>query len=360
METSDKNFKTVLATDDNFNEKDYLISNPDVAQAVSEGRFGSGKIHFVRYGRKEGRNIRVSTAKTFQLYSWILKVLFTGLKKVIPQSIKKEIKRNIEQQVSVNITDWMGDIEVFLKQILSILHHELNTSLPPPKHLQVRVVGSYSPDFIESGFTSIYPALNRVLKPIGKELKDYHSILDFGCGCGRAIRALATLLPACKLYGTDIDKEAVEWLKCNYSKYGDFCVTPHCPPTLFEDQKFDLVFGISVFTHLPEEMQFQWLKELGRITKSNGYVILTTHGEKHYKGLDPGILDIMNKKGFYYTDFGLNYGKSISLPDFYQTAFHSHAYIQKEWAQYFEVIDIQSLGIDNYQDTVLLKNRYYN
>jgi SAM-dependent methyltransferase len=198
-----------------------------------------------------------------------------------------------------------------------------------------------------------------VLKPTGKELKDFKSILDFGCGCGRAIRALATLLPGCKLYGTDIDGEAIEWLKRNYSKFAEFSVAPHFPPTIFEDQMFDLVFGISVLTHLPEGMQFQWLKELGRITKPYGYVILTTQGEKFYKGLDAGILDIMNKKGFFYSDPGYNYGKSVSLPDFYQTAFHSHAYIQREWGEYFDVIDIQALGIDNNQDTVLLQNRHY-
>ncbi len=63
----------------------------------------------------------------------------------------------------------------------------------------------------------------------------------------------------------------------------------------------------------------------------------------------------MNTKGFYYCEPGFNYGKSISLPDFYQTAFHSHAYIHREWGKYFNVIHIQALGIDNHQDTVLMQ-----
>lgn len=165
------------------------------------------------------------------------------------------------------------------------------------------------------------------------------------------------MLPQSKLYGTDIDGEAIEWLKHHYAKFAKFTVAPHFPPTNFENQQFDLVFGISVFTHLPEEMQFQWLKELSRITKHDGYIILTTHGEKYYKDLAAEVLDIMDKKGFFYSDFGSNYGNSISLPDFYQTAFHSHAYIQREWGKYFDVIDIQALGIDNQQDTILLRNR---
>lgn len=192
---------------------------------------------------------------------------------------------------------------------------------------------------------------------MGKELKDFESILDFGYGCGRAIRALATLLPDSKMYGIDIDNEAIAWLTTNYSRFAEFSVAPHLPPTIYADETFNFIYGISVLTHLPEDMQFQWLSELARITKPNGYLVLTTHGEKHYKSFDPEILKIMDEKGFFYCDPGFNYGKSISLPDFYQNAFHTHAYIEREWSQYFEVINIEPLVIGAHQDTVLLQKR---
>ncbi len=279
----------------------------------------------------------------------------------IPKFLKDQLKAYIKKEIAAsmppNPQDGFVDLSVSFQQLLSIIHRESNLPLPPPKHLQIRVVGGYVPDFIESGFTGLYQTLNRGLKLSGKELKDFKSILDWGCGCSRAIRALATLLPSSNLYGTDIDPEAVEWLKANYSKFGEFSISPHLPPTIFEDQKFDLVFGISVLTHLPEDMQFQWLKELSRITKAHGYVILTTHGENFYNEKGSEIIDIMNKKGFFYTDFGHNYGKSVSLPDFYQTAYHSPTYIRREWGKYFDVIDVQVLEIPNNQDTVLLQNR---
>jgi ubiquinone/menaquinone biosynthesis C-methylase UbiE len=307
-------------------------------------------------------------------------------KKILPESIKHEIKHYISglylenenkqlETLENKISDISGlylenenkqletlenkisDLEVLSHQLLSILNREADIPPPPNKHLQVRVVGGYVPNFIESGFANVYPDLMRALKPAEKELSDFKSILDFGCGCGRAIRALATLLPESDLYGTDIDNEAIEWLTSNYSKYAEFSVAPHLPPTRYSDQKFDFVFGISVLTHLPEEMQFQWLKELNRITKTNGYVLLTTHGKKHYKNFDPKILNIMNTKGFFYSAPEFNYGKSISLPDFYQNAFHSHNYIRSEWSKYFNIVDIQTLGMENYQDIVLLQKR---
>jgi SAM-dependent methyltransferase len=367
MSTQNKSSDRVIVTDKNFNEKDYLASNPDVANAVRKGLVFSGRSHFILSGRNESRTMRVTVSNTVgispnkmqELYAWIVDASL-AIKKVIlrssyrirnPQSLDSDWERleTLENQVN--------DSEASLKQVMSILNWEANLPLPPPKHLQIRVVGKYDQHFIDSGM-NFYPVLNRLLSPVGKELKDFQSILDFGCGCGRAIRALATLLPNNKLYGADIDEEAITWLENHYSKFGEFSVVPHIPPTIYKDQMFDFIFGVSVMTHLPENMQFQWLEELSRITKPGGYVMLSTHGVKTYQSLGKDINDIMETKGFFHYQLGgFNYGKSISLPDFYQTTFHSHSYIQQKWNKYFDVIDIQTAGLDERQDGVLLQKR---
>lgn len=41
-----------------FNESEYLADNPDVAAAVAEGKFRSGREHYEKYGEKEGRMLR--------------------------------------------------------------------------------------------------------------------------------------------------------------------------------------------------------------------------------------------------------------------------------------------------------------
>lgn len=43
------------ATEEQFNEKGYLLANPDVAQAVIDGVLPSGFVHFKAFGRNEGR-----------------------------------------------------------------------------------------------------------------------------------------------------------------------------------------------------------------------------------------------------------------------------------------------------------------
>ena len=185
-------------------------------------------------------------------------------------------------------------------------------------------------------------------------LDGFKTILDFGCGCGRIVRAFRHFLPSQNLYGTDIDPEAIEWLKTNYRDIAEFGVNPYLPPMSYKEETFDFIYSISIFTHLPEEMQFAWLEELRRITKPGGYLILTTHGETYYEKLPPEKQTIIKKKGFYYNeDESL---KTEGLPVFYKVAYHSHHYIRKEWRKYFDILKMIADGLDH-QDIILLQKR---
>lgn len=249
----------------------------------------------------------------------------------------------------------LTDMETLAAQLQSVLR-EARIPLPPPKHLQVRVCGTYAPGFIDSGLDAI-DDIDAAIEKSGKRAQDFATALDFGCGCGRVLRALRSIAPAALLHGIDIDAEAISWLQANYNHLGAFAVAPHWPPTDFRDGTFDFIYGISVFTHLPEDMQFRWLAELQRITRTGGFVMLSTHGATHYEKLPANLLAIVRRDGFYHGELGFNYGASIALPDFYQTSFHTHEYIQREWTRFFAVVDIQSDRMGGHQDTVLLYRR---
>jgi SAM-dependent methyltransferase len=292
---------------------------------------------------------------------------------LVPRWVKRELRDHIRRAVSEELTaarpsptagaapdsialrDRVAELEASLGQFQTILRRETSSPPPPPKHLQVRVVGAYVPGFLESGF-AICDDLNAVLNVVGKKLADFPRILDWGCGCGRTTRALKDTVPASEIHGTDIDPEAIDWLRQNYSRFADFRLAPHLPPLPYADGTFDFVFGISIFTHLPEDMQFRWLEELRRISRPGGYVLVTTSGETNYRQTRPEIQAAMAEKGFFYDDLG-KYGQSISLPDFYQNTFHSIEYIRREWATHFEIVDIQPVGLQNHQDTILMKKR---
>jgi SAM-dependent methyltransferase len=224
--------------------------------------------------------------------------------------------------------------------------------LPPPAHLQRRVVGTYVPQFVLVGDQTIRD-FNAVLSRESKTFADFQQILDFGCGCGRLLRSVSEAYPKAALTGIDIDKEAIDWLATSYVQFGRFVVAPHAPPAPIDDATFDLVYGVSVFTHLPERMQFEWLAELRRITKPGAFLLLTVHGENYLKMFpEEKQKGAYQRGGFLYND---DAGITDGLPDFYKNSYHTESYIRSRWSKHLEIVSYTPLGLENYQDIVLCR-----
>lgn len=275
---------------------------------------------------------------------------------LIPRRIKTLFRNKVNEYISNHeivkeLQNQIKENKVHSEQLQDVIKRYHNLYVPPPMLLQKRVVGDYFGDFIESGFRMIKD-FEFSLKKTDKKLNDFKSVLDFGCGCGRVFMAMHVLFPELKISGSDIDEEAIEFCKKEYSHFGDFEVNPHNGPSLFNDNSFDFIYGISVFTHLPEDMQFNWLKDLKRISKKDSYLFLTIENKKSERYLNDEQLADYAKSGFYY----YKGAKTQGLPDFYSLTLHSHEYIHKEWSKYFEIIDIIPLGMGNHQDVVLCRN----
>ena len=223
---------------------------------------------------------------------------------------------------------------------------------PPPPHLQKRVVRDYPPDFLDSGYT-VLDELESVLQLAGWKLGSFSNILDFGCGCGRVTRALYYRKSRQGLYASDLDPEAIAWCQENYSKLAEFSVNNAEPPLAYADSTFDLVLAVSIFTHLPEDMQFRWLDELSRVTKPDGCLILSVHGGHHIRNANAEIQEEIRKRGFFYQQVGGVEG----LPEFYQCAYHSLDYISHQWGRYFDVLHCRENLIGGHQDAILCRKR---
>ena len=77
----------------------------------------------------------------------------------------------------------------------------------------------------------------------------------------------------------------------------DFSENGPLPPLLFEPQSFDLIYGISVFTHLNQQFQPRWLQELRRILKPDGMLILSLHGETVWRQLNDELRNRVQQTG---------------------------------------------------------------
>ncbi|MDB6092724.1 MAG: hypothetical protein JWM32_286 [Verrucomicrobia bacterium] len=231
-----------------------------------------------------------------------------------------------------------------------VVGHELNPSVLPPPHLQVRQVGGdWGKNFFVSG-GEMFDQIAAAAAEFGKPLGDAERILDFGCGCGRVLKSFARFPHRGEVWGSDIDPEAIAWNRGNLGDVALFDCNATVPPLAFPDAFFDFIFSVSVFTHLPEEMQLAWVAELRRVLKPGGMLIASLHGERYWSA-DPGVKAEVVAKGYAYRTGPVTAG----LPEFYMSAFHSEAYIRAKWSEYFEVLAVKPAYIHGVHDAAILR-----
>lgn len=120
-------------------------------------------------------------------------------------------------------------------------------------------------------------------------------ILDWGCGPGRLIRHIPDFLDGkCEVFGTDYNEKSIEWCKKNLPGI-DFRTNTLKAQLPYDDNYFDVVYGISIFTHLSEKMHFEWIDELYRILKPGGILFLTSHGNAFIEKLTETEKDVFLK-----------------------------------------------------------------
>ena len=212
------------------------------------------------------------------------------------------------------------------------------------------VIGG-SKDFINTAaqIATIFMTYVGKYKPIFES----GDILDWGCGCGRVITQLMKFVSPNRLYGCDIDSAAIEWDKQNLQGPSFTRVDPY-PPTNYPDCSFDVIYGISVMTHLDENTQMLWLRELKRIARPNAIVALSVVGEKlRATNMPASLANEFAEKGFaafvpYYSDWL----SEFSHQEYYQEAYHTLDYITTNWGRYFDVVEYVET---KFQDLVILR-----
>lgn len=104
------------------------------------------------------------------------------------------------------------------------------------------------------------------------------NILDWGCGPGRIIRHLPTLIGNSSVFfGTDYNPRTITWCRNNIPGV-TFSNNGLEPPLDYNNQLFHIIYGISIFTHLSEPMHESWINELHRVLSPGGIMLITTQG----------------------------------------------------------------------------------
>jgi ubiquinone/menaquinone biosynthesis C-methylase UbiE len=191
---------------------------------------------------------------------------------------KGQVSNILRKYRLIYLTDWVRYyIQRFNNRKINRDFRQTNPSviLPDDYLIYESFQLNYKKYYTESIETAQW-IVNLINKHI--ELKD-RKILDWGCGPGRVIRHLPSVIGnGCSYYGTDYNAKSIDWCSKNIPDihFNTNTLEAKLP---YEDNFFDIIYGISIFTHLSEQMHQEWYNELYRILKPGGLMLFTTHGD---------------------------------------------------------------------------------
>lgn len=143
-------------------------------------------------------------------------------------------------------------------------------------------------------------------------------LLEFASGYGAVTRHIVNVLPSVNVTACDIHKEAVEFIRDTFNIQA--AVSSSAPKSLDLPVKYDVIFALSFFSHMPKQTWGNWLLSLVNYIKDGGLMIFTTHGELSRKNFgNPRVDD----DGFWFkeaseqTDLDVNeYGMTVTLKNY--------------------------------------------
>jgi SAM-dependent methyltransferase len=108
------------------------------------------------------------------------------------------------------------------------------------------------------------------------------------------------------------------------------------PPLPFEPEKFDLVYALSVFTHI-DRFWANWLLELHRVLAPNGLLVATIMSE--------GMCELVSGEPWDESLVGMNVYESgqpweLGGP----MVLHSPWWIREHWGRLFDVLEVRTRG----------------
>ncbi len=163
----------------------------------------------------------------------------------------------------------------------------------PPPYLITLVGGAPSQRWFSQEGAREAARMTALALNAGVALAPGLRVLDFGCGCGRIARWLASQVdtpasggsPQGGFRGVDINPALVDWCAANLP--GRYTRTPLRPPAPVEDGAIDLLYAFSVLTHLTRGSAQAWLKDFARMMAPGGVALVSFHDEDYLPGHMP-------------------------------------------------------------------------
>jgi SAM-dependent methyltransferase len=233
----------------------------------------------------------------------------------------------------------------------------------PPRRLRARTGAPGAGDWSATGATAA-AELNAAAA-----LEGFSSVLDLGCGSGRVLTHVAERVQ--QAAGCDVDGEAIAWASEHHPQI-EWVRSQFDPPLPFGDERFELVYSISVFSHLDEALGDAWLAEVARVLVPGGVALLSVHGQHAFEQFRSGAVSTawcprsafergpLGEREFVFVPYVRSVWNRADLPGVgsrYGLAFHGPEYFASRWSLTLGVRDVKPRAVTAWQDLVICQKQ---
>ncbi len=179
-------------------------------------------------------------------------------------------------------------------------------------------------DYLADGWRTL-AELVLLLEQAGHPLLQARSFLEFASGHGRFTRHLVKALGAQRVVVSDVVADAVTFARDAFGVEG--FVSAAVPEDVRWERQHDVVFVLSLFSHLPPATWSRWLRRLYGMVAPGGVLVFTTHGAEAVR--KQGVA--LDAEGYFFTPSSES--SAIDGQE-YGTAFTSEAYVRARIAEH--------------------------
>lgn len=140
-------------------------------------------------------------------------------------------------------------------------------------------------------------------------------VLDIACGTGYGSSMLAD--NAEYVYGVDISRETIEYCNKEYNKKNLKFFQGSVEKIELEDNSIDVIVSFETIEHVEYKLQEEFLKEIKRVLKNDGILIISTPDKKIYSDI-PKYKNEFHIKEFYKDEFKEFLNKAFSNVKFFE------------------------------------------
>lgn len=198
--------------------------------------------------------------------------------------------------------------------------------LPPLEYMNI--IGSATAQHYRNNMKILFEEIC-----VRSRITSSSSVIDLGCGCGRLSTPMIKYLASGKFWGYDVWEDGINWCLAHLRRNDcqkfvhlnasdNYYFSDNSASTLknrfrfneVSDNSIDLVYAISVFTHLKHDDCISYISEISRVLKPKGLAYLT------FFVLDSFFFDFRNSTGIHTAinpDPSCKYQTAYSGQDFF-------------------------------------------